>query len=245
MFSLAGKNALITGATGGIGMEIAKSFHHMGANIVASGTNPQKLEQLKELLNGERITTLLCDLSQPQEVEALYKQAEERSGGIEILVCNAGITRDNLLLKMSGEEWDQVLNVNLKSVFILNQQAAKHMSRKRKGRIINIASVVALTGNLGQANYVAAKSGMIGLTKTVALEVCRRNITANCIAPGFIESPMTDALNEQVREQILARVPLSRMGTAKEIADCAVFLASDEAGYITGQVLSINGGMHM
>lgn len=245
MFSLAGKNALITGATGGIGMEIAKSFHHMGANIIASGTNEQKLAQLQELFNGERIITLKCDLSQPQEVEALYKRAEELSGGIEVLVCNAGITRDNLLLKMSSEEWDQVLNVNLKSVFILNQQAAKHMSRKRKGRIINISSVVALTGNLGQANYVAAKSGMIGFTKTVAIEVCRRNITANCIAPGFIESPMTDALNEQMRDQILERVPLSRMGTAQEIANCAVFLASDEAGYITGQVLSVNGGMHM
>ena len=238
------KSILVTGATSGIGNEIAKKAHALGANVIASGTNQAKLDALKDELK-ERITVIPCDLSDFSSIENLYKQAEEISGGLDIIVCNAGITRDNLFIRMSEEEWDQVLNVNLKAVFKLNQLAVKAMSKRRKGRIINIASVVGLSGNLGQANYAASKAGMIGMTKTIALEAARRGITVNCIAPGFIQTPMTDAIPQKSREDILGKIPMGRMGAANEIAESVLFLASDSASYITGHVLSVNGGMYL
>lgn len=239
-----GKSVLITGATGGIGKAVVEKFHAQGANIIASGTNESKLDALQSQFP-DRLKAIKCDLSDPNSVRELYEQAEAAFGSVDVLVCNAGITKDNLLLRMGESDWDDVLNINLKSVFILNQLAAKHMGKRRAGRIINISSVVGLSGNLGQANYVAAKSGMIGLTKTVAQEVARRGITANCVAPGFIETPMTDAMNDKAKEVILSKIPLARMGSVAEIACCVAFLASDDAGYITGHVLSVNGGLYM
>lgn len=239
-----GKSILVTGATGGIGKAVVEKFYAQGANIIASGTNQSKLDALQSEFP-DRLQAIKCDLSDPNSVKELYEKSEAAFGGLDVLVCNAGITKDNLLLRMSESDWDDVLNINLKSVFILNQLAAKHMGKRRSGRIINISSVVGLSGNLGQANYVAAKSGMIGLTKTVAQEVARRGVTANCVAPGFIETPMTDAMNEKAKEAILGKIPLARMGSVAEIASCVVFLASEDAGYITGHVLSANGGLYM
>lgn len=244
MINFSEKKALVTGATGGIGGAVVRKLHSLGCKIVASGTNMKKLEALKAEFP-ENLEVISCDLSDSESVKSLYQKAEDIFDGLDIVICNAGITKDNLLLRMSEEEWDSVLNLNLKSVFLLNQLAAKYMSKRRKGRIINISSVVGLSGNVGQANYVAAKSGIIGLTKTVAQEVARRGITANCVAPGFIETPMTDALNEKAKDAIMAKIPLSRMGSVDEIASCVAFLASDEASYITGQVLSANGGLYM
>ncbi len=245
MINLKGKKVLLTGATGGIGEEIAKSFIVQGAFVVMSGTNQEKLEKLSTKL-GSSNTILPCNLSNESEVEALFEKAEELAGGqIDILVCNAGITRDGLILRMKNEDFSQVIDINLKSTFILNRNAIKKMMRRKYGRIINIASVVAQSGNPGQANYVASKSGMIGMTKSLAQEVASRGITINCVAPGFIESPMTEILTDAQKIQTLSRIPMARMGKASEIANGVVFLASDEAGYITGQTLAINGGMYM
>lgn len=244
MIDFSGKKALITGATGGIGGAVVRKLHSLGCKVVASGTNIEKLEALKAEFS-ENLEFVRCDLSDSESVKNLYQKAEDIFDGLDIIVCNAGITKDNLLLRMSEEDWDSVLNLNLKSVFLLNQLAAKYMSKRRSGRIINISSVVGLSGNFGQANYVAAKSGIIGLTKTVAQEVARRGITANCVAPGFIKTPMTDYLNEKAKDGIIGKIPLSRMGSVDEIASCVAFLASDEASYITGQVLSANGGLYM
>ncbi|MBO9418787.1 3-oxoacyl-[acyl-carrier-protein] reductase [Labrenzia sp. R4_2] len=244
MFSLEGKNALITGATGGIGESIARALHAQGATVSLSGTRAEKLEALAADL-GERAFVTPANLSDREAVVGLLPAAEEKMGSVDILVNNAGITRDNIFMRMKDEEWDQVLEVNLTSGFILCRAAIKGMMKRRAGRIIGITSVVGVTGNPGQVNYAAAKSGMIGMYKSLAREVASRNITVNCIAPGFIETAMTDALNDKQKDSILTSVPAGRLGTAAEIASAATYLASDEAAYVTGQTLHVNGGMAM
>ena len=244
MFRLTGKNALITGATGGIGAAIAKALAKQGARLVLSSTKEEKLQELVAEIGGDH-KILACNLSDVAAVDALFDKAEELVGQIDILVCNAGITKDNLVLRMKNEDFDHVLDVNLKSTFILNRNAVKKMMRRKYGRIINIASVVGVTGNPGQCNYVASKAGMIGMTKSMAQEVASRGITLNCVAPGFIQSPMTDVLNDQQREAILAKIPAGKMGDAADIAKSVAFLASEDASYITGHTLHVNGGMFM
>ncbi len=244
MFRLTGKNALITGATGGIGAAIAKALAKQGARLVLSSTKEEKLQELVAEIGGDH-KILACNLSDVAAVDALFDKAEELVGQIDILVCNAGITKDNLVLRMKNEDFDHVLDVNLKSTFILNRNAVKKMMRRKYGRIINIASVVGVTGNPGQCNYVASKAGMIGMTKSMAQEVASRGITLNCVAPGFIQSPMTDVLNDQQREAILTKIPAGKMGDAADIAKSVAFLASEDAGYITGHTLHVNGGMFM
>jgi 3-oxoacyl-[acyl-carrier protein] reductase len=244
MFNLTGRKALVTGATGGIGGAIARALHAQGASVALTGTRVEGLEVLVEEL-GERARALPCNLRDAAAVDALPAQAEEAMGGLDILVNNAGITRDNIFVRMKDEEWDEVIAVNLTAGFRLARAAVKGMMRRRFGRIIGISSVVGATGNPGQGNYAAAKAGMIGMAKALAREVASRNITVNTIAPGFIQSAMTDVLNEKQREQILASVPAGRLGSGAEIGAAAVYLASDEAAYITGQTLHINGGMAM
>jgi 3-oxoacyl-[acyl-carrier protein] reductase len=244
MFDLKGKKALITGATGGIGGQIAKSLSDAGATIVISGTREEKLKELAATISGET-HILPCNLSSVEEVEALFDKAEALAGQIDILVCNAGITKDGLAVRMKNDDWDQVLDINLKSTFILNRNAIKKMMRRKYGRIINISSIVGVSGNPGQANYVASKAGMIGMSKSFALEIASRGITINCIAPGFIATQMTEILTDAQKQTILSSIPKGEMGTPKDIASSTVFLASDEAGYITGQTLHINGGMLM
>jgi 3-oxoacyl-[acyl-carrier protein] reductase len=244
MFDLTGKTALVTGATGGIGGAIARAFHRQGATVALSGTRREVLDTIAGELK-ERVHVLPCNLSDTSEVEALVPSAEKAMGQLDILVCNAGITRDNLFVQMKDEEWDQVVAVNLSATFRLTRAATKLMMRKRFGRLIGITSVVGVTGNAGQSNYTAAKAGMIGMFKSIAQEYARRNVTANCIAPGFIATAMTDALNEKQRAAILEKVPAGRLGTADEIAGAAVYLASNEAAYVTGQTLHVNGGMAM
>ncbi len=244
MFNLQGKKALITGATGGIGGEIAKLFSAAGATITISGTKEEKLKILAAEIKGE-CHILPCNLNSTEEVETLIENAEAAMGQVDILVCNAGITKDGLALRMKNEDWDDVLNINLKSTFILNRNAIKKMIRRKWGRIINISSIVGVSGNPGQANYVASKAGMIGMSKSFALEVASRGITINCIAPGFIASNMTEALTEAQKQGILSSIPSGKMGSPADIASGAVFLASQEASYITGQTLHINGGMLM
>ena len=245
MFDLTGRKALVTGATGGLGGAIAKALHAQGAAVALSGTRREALEALASELGGERVHVLPTNLSERDAVEALVPATESALGGLDILVNNAGITRDNLFMRMKDEEWDAVIAVNLTAAFRLSRAAVKGMMRRRHGRIVNIGSVVGATGKPGQGNYAAAKAGLVGLTKALAAEVASRNITANCIAPGFITSPMTDALNEKQREGILARVPAGRLGMGEEVAAAAVYLASDEAAYVTGHTLHVNGGMAM
>jgi len=244
MFSLEGKNALVTGATGGIGEAIARALHAQGATVSLSGTRVEKLEALAADL-GERAFVTPGNLSDRAAVDALLPAAEEKMGSVDILVNNAGITRDNIFMRMKDEEWDQVLEVNLTSGFRLCRAAIKGMMKRRSGRIVGITSVVGVTGNPGQVNYAAAKAGMIGMYKSLAREVASRNITVNTIAPGFIETAMTDALNDKQKESILTSVPAGRLGTSTEIASAALYLASDEAAYVTGQTLHVNGGMAM
>ena len=245
MFDLTGKTALVTGATGGIGGAIARALHAQGANVVLSGTREAVLGELAGEL-GQRAFVAAANLSDAESVDGLVGRAEEAAGApLDILVANAGITRDGLLMRMKDEDWDSVLKVNLESYFRLSRAALKGMMKRRSGRIIGITSVVGVTGNPGQTNYAASKAGMIGFTKALAQEVGSRGVTANCIAPGFIASPMTDALNEQQRETILRNIPAGRLGSGDEIAAAAVFLASDEAAYVTGQTLHVNGGMAM
>ena len=244
MFDLTGKRALITGASGGLGGAIARALHGQGASVGLSGTRREALEALAGEL-ADRAFVLPCDLSDKASVEALVPSAEAALGGIDILINNAGVTRDNLFMRMKDEEWDQVIAINLTAAFRLSRACLKGMMRRRFGRIIGIASVVGVIGNPGQANYAAAKAGMIGMSKSLAAEVASRSITVNCIAPGFITSPMTDALNEKQREGLLAVVPMGRLGAAADIGAAAVYLASDAAGYITGQTLHVNGGMAM
>jgi 3-oxoacyl-[acyl-carrier protein] reductase len=244
MFDLSGKTALVTGATGGLGGAIARALHQQGAVVALSGTRGEILDQLAGELK-ERVHVLACNLADKAQVEMLVPKSEERMGRLDILVANAGVTRDSLLVQLSDEAWDEVIAVNLTATFRLARAAIKGMMRRRFGRIIAITSVVAVTGNPGQGNYVAAKAGMIGMVKSLAQEYARRSVTANCIAPGFIATPMTDKLNEKQRDAILARVPAGRLGGAADVAAAAVFLASDEASYITGQTLHVNGGMAM
>ncbi len=244
MFDLTGKTALVTGATGGLGAEIARALHAQGAIVALSGTRENVLNDLKDRL-GERAHVVPANLSDPDAVEALVPAAVAVMGSVEILVNNAGITRDNITMRMKDDEWASVLDVNLTAAFRLARACMRGMMKKRFGRIIGITSIVGVTGNGGQANYAAAKAGMIGMTKSIAQELATRGITANCIAPGFIESPMTDALNDKQKEGILANVPAGKLGAAADIAAAAVYLASDEASYLTGQTLHINGGMAM
>jgi 3-oxoacyl-[acyl-carrier protein] reductase len=244
MFDLSGKKALVTGATGGIGGAIARALHAQGATVALSGTRRPALDALASAL-GERVHVVEADLADRDSVEGLVPAAEAAMGGLDILVNNAGITRDNLFLRMKDEEWDAVLAVNLTAAFRLSRAAVKGMMRRRFGRIVNIGSVVGSTGNPGQGNYAAAKAGLIGMTKALAAEVASRNITVNCVAPGMIESPMTDALNEKQREGILGTIPMGRLGTGEEVAAAVVYLASQEASYVTGQTLHVNGGMAM
>jgi 3-oxoacyl-[acyl-carrier protein] reductase len=245
MFSLAGKAALVTGASGGIGASVAKALHAAGATVGVSGTRAQVLEALKASLGGDRVHVLPCNLSSADDVEKLVPSAEAAMGSLDILVNNAGITRDGLAMRMKDEDWQAVLDVNLTSSFRLARAAMKLMMKKRWGRIVSVTSVVGVTGNPGQANYVASKAALIGLTKTLAQELASRNVTVNCVAPGFIATPMTDALNEKQKEAILGRIPAGRMGSADEIAAAVLYLASEEAAYVTGHTLHVNGGMAM
>ena len=244
MFSLEGKKALVTGATGGLGGAIAKKLHAQGATVAISGTRKEKLDELAAEL-GDRVHVLPCNLSDGEAVDALPKQASEAMGGLDILVANAGITKDQLLMRMKDEDWQTVMTVNLESYFRLTRAAMRGMMKNRWGRIIGITSVVGVTGNPGQANYCASKAGMIGFSKSLAQEVGARGVTVNCVAPGFIASPMTDVLNETQRETILQKIPAGDLGSGDDIAGAVVYLASDEAGYVTGQTLHVNGGMAM
>lgn len=244
MFDLSGRKALVTGASGGIGEEIAKILHAQGAIVGLHGTRVEKLEALANTL-GERVQLFPANLADRTEVKALGEKAEAELGGVDILVNNAGITKDGLFVRMSDEDWDAVLEVNLTSVFRLTRELTHPMMRRRYGRIINITSVVGVTGNPGQANYCASKAGMIGFTKSLAQEIATRNVTVNCVAPGFIESAMTGKLNDKQKEAIMGAIPMKRMGTGAEVASAVAYLASSEAGYMTGQTLHVNGGMAM
>ena len=244
MFDLTGTCALVTGASGGIGEAIARALHAQGAAVAISGTRANVLETLAGAL-GKNVHVLPCDLSRAEEVEALAPAAEAALGKLDILVNNAGITRDNLAMRMKDEEWASVLDVNLTAAFRLARAAVRPMMKRRFGRIVSITSVVGVTGNAGQANYAAAKAGMIGMTKALAKELASRSITVNCVAPGFIETAMTGALEDKQRAQILASVPSGRLGLPAEIAAAVVYLASDEAAYVNGHTLHVNGGMAM
>jgi len=245
MFDLTGKTALVTGATGGIGGAIAKALHAQGAHVVLSGTRESALAELQAQL-GERVSTVAANLSDAQAVDGLVAKAEEAAGApLDIVIANAGITRDGLIVRMKDEDWDTVIKVNLESYFRLARAAAKGMMKRRAGRIIGITSVVGVTGNPGQTNYAASKAGMIGFSKALAQELASRNVTVNCVAPGFIASPMTDALNEQQKAGILSTIPAGRLGEGSDIAAACVYLASDQGGYVTGQTLHVNGGMAM
>ena len=244
MFNLEGKNALVTGATGGIGAAIAKALHGAGATVGISGTREAVLaERAAEL--GDRVHVLPCNLGDEDAVAGLIPAADEAMGSVDILVNNAGITRDGLAMRMKDEEWNEVLNVNLTSSFKLARACLRGMMKRRSGRIISITSVVGTMGNPGQANYAASKAGTVGMSKALAQEVASRGITVNCVAPGFIETAMTDALNEKQRETILTTIPAGRLGQGDEVASAVLYLASDEAAYITGQTIHVNGGMAM
>jgi len=245
MFDLSGKTALVTGATGGIGGAIARALHGQGAHVVLSGTRQEALSALAGEL-GARTSQVAANLSDPAAVDALIGQAEEAAAApIDILVANAGVTRDGLLMRMKDEDWETVIKVNLEGYFRLARASMRGMMKRRHGRIIGITSVVGVTGNPGQANYAASKAGMIGFSKALAQEVASRSITVNCVAPGFIESPMTDALNDQQKEAIMGSIPAGRLGAGADVAAACVYLASDEAAYVTGQTLHVNGGMAM
>jgi 3-oxoacyl-[acyl-carrier protein] reductase len=244
MFDLTGRKALVTGASGGIGEAIARQLHSRGATVGLHGTRVERLEALADDL-GERVLLFPANLSDRAAVSELGKKAEQELEGVDILVNNAGITKDGLFVRMSDDAWDDVLEVNLTSVFRLTRELAHPMMKRRSGRIINISSVVGVSGNPGQANYCASKAGMIGFTKSVAQEIAPRNVTVNCVAPGFIESAMTEKLNDKQKDAIMGAIPLRRMGTGAEIASAVTWLASDEAAYVTGQTIHVNGGMVM
>ncbi|MAZ77012.1 MAG: 3-oxoacyl-[acyl-carrier-protein] reductase [Micavibrio sp.] len=244
MFDLTGKTALVTGATGGIGGEIAKALHAQGAVVALSGRNKEKLDALAAEL-GSNVHTIVADLSNSDGIAQLIKDADEAMGQIDILVNNAGLTRDNLSMRMKDEEWDEVIDVNLTAPFKLAKACQRGMMKRRFGRIVNISSVVGTTGNPGQCNYVASKAGLMGWTKAMGMEVASRGITVNCVAPGFIATAMTEALTDDQKTNINSTIPMSRMGTPDEIASAVVYLASDEAAYMTGATLHVNGGMAM
>ena len=244
MFDLTGKTALVTGASGGLGGAIARAFHAQGAHVVLSGTREAALQAVAEELK-DRVSVAVADLADEASVDGLVGRAEAAAGPLDILVSNAGLTRDGLLLRMKDDDWSLVQKVNLEAYFRLSRAALKGMFKRRSGRIIGITSVVGVTGNPGQANYAASKAGMIGFSKALAAEVAGRNVTVNCVAPGFIASPMTDALTEAQRTAILTRIPAGRLGAGEDIAAACVYLASDAGGYVTGQTLHVNGGMAM
>jgi 3-oxoacyl-[acyl-carrier protein] reductase len=244
MFALDGKSALVTGASGGIGGAIARTLHAAGAKVLLAGTRRAALDELAASL-GERSFVATADLAEADSADALLKAAEAAMGGLDILVNNAGLTRDGLALRMKDEDWQQVIDIDLTAAFRLSRAALRGMMRRRWGRIVSITSVVGATGNPGQANYAAAKAGLVGMSKALAAEVASRGITVNCVAPGLIASAMTDALTPEQRERIAAAIPLGRIGTADEVAACVVFLASEEARYVTGHTLHVNGGMAM
>ncbi len=244
MFDLNGRKALVTGASGGIGEAIARILHAQGAIVGLHGTRVEKLEALASDL-GDRVKLFPANLSERNEVKALAEKAESELEGVDILVNNAGITRDGLFVRMSDADWDAVLEINLTSVFRLTRELTHPMMRRRFGRIINITSVVGVTGNPGQANYCASKAGLIGFSKSLAQEIASRSITVNCVAPGFIESAMTDKLNEKQRDAIMGAIPMKRMGSGAEVASAVAYLASNEAAYVTGQTIHVNGGMAM
>jgi len=244
MFDLTGKTALLTGASGALGGAIVRALHGQGATVAISGTRQDALETLAGELK-DRVHVLPCDLADPAAVEALVPAAEAKMDKLDILVANAGVNADNLFVQLRDEDWDKVIAVNLTATFRLTRAAVKTMMRRRFGRIIGITSVVGFTGNPGQGNYSASKAGMVGMLKSVAAEYAKRNVTANCIAPGIIASPMIDKLNDKQREMILARVPMAKLGTPADVGAAAVFLASDEAAYVTGQTIHVNGGMAM
>jgi 3-oxoacyl-[acyl-carrier protein] reductase len=244
MFDLTGKTALVTGASGALGGAIVRALHGQGATVAISGTRQDALETLAGELK-DRVHVLPCDLADPAAVEALVPAAEAKMDRLDILVANAGVNADNLFVQLRDEDWDKVIAVNLTATFRLTRAAVKTMMRRRFGRIIGITSVVGFTGNPGQGNYSASKAGMVGMLKSVAAEYAKRNVTANCIAPGIIASPMIDKLNDKQREMILARVPMAKLGTPADVGAAAVFLASDEAAYVTGQTIHVNGGMAM
>ena len=244
MFALEGKSALVTGASGGIGGSIARALHAAGAKVLLAGTRRNALDALAASL-GERSFVATADLAQAESADALLKAAEAAMGGLDILVNNAGLTRDGLALRMKDEDWQQVIDVDLTAAFRLSRAALRGMMRRRWGRIVSITSVVGATGNPGQANYAAAKAGLVGMSKALAAEVASRGITVNCVAPGFIASAMTEALSAEQRERLAGAIPMGRVGTADEVAACVVFLASEEARYVTGHTLHVNGGMAM
>ncbi len=244
MFDLSGKTALVTGASGGIGGAAAKTLHASGATVALSGTRVEALDAVKGEL-GDRTHLLPCNLGDPEATERLVGEAEEAMGQLDILVNNAGLTRDMLAMRMKDEDWQTVLDVNLTAAFRLSRAALKGMMRRRAGRVIGVTSIVGVTGNPGQANYAASKAGMIGMTKSLAAEVGSRGITVNCVAPGFVKTAMTDALNEKQHEKLLELIPSRRLGTPEDVAAAIVYLASDEAAYVTGQTLHVNGGMAM
>jgi 3-oxoacyl-[acyl-carrier protein] reductase len=244
MFDLSGMTALVTGASGGIGSAIAQALAGQGARLAVSGSNLEKLEGFRESLGGDHVA-LAANLSDAAAVDALVPEAVERLGRLDILVNNAGVTRDNLAMRMKDDEWSDVIRINLEAAFRLSRAALKPMMRAKFGRIISITSVVGATGNPGQANYAASKAGLVGMSKALAQEVASRNITVNCIAPGFIQSAMTDALPEAQKEALMGRIPAGRLGAGNDVAAAAVYLASREAGYVTGQSVHVNGGMAM
>ena len=245
MFDLTGKTALVTGASGGIGGAIAKALHAQGATVCLSGTRREALEAVAAELGNERVHIVTANLSDAASVEQLAKEAEAALGSLDILVNNAGLTKDGLVLRMKDDDWQSVLDVNLSAAFRLCRAAVKGMMKRRVGRIINITSIVGVTGNPGQVNYAASKAGLIGMSKSLAQEVASRGITVNCIAPGFVTSAMTDALTDDQKSKLLVGIPAGRMGSVDEIAAAAVYLASNEAAYVTGQTLHVNGGMAM
>ena len=249
MFDLTGKKALITGASGGIGVSIAKALHGQGATVGLHGTREERLKEIAAELGASTskgaVHIFPANLGEAESIKALAEKAEAEMEGIDILVNNAGITKDGLFVRMSDEDWDAVMDINLKAAFQLTRDVVYPMMRRKKGRIINITSVVGVTGNPGQGNYCASKAGMIGMSKSLAMEIASRNVTVNCVAPGFIETPMTDALNEKQKDAILGTVPAKRLGTGDEVSSAVVYLASDEASYITGQTIHVNGGMAM
>ncbi|WPX97142.1 3-oxoacyl-[acyl-carrier-protein] reductase [Candidatus Bandiella euplotis] len=244
MFKLQNKLALVTGATGGIGQAIVKTLCAQGAKVAAIGRNQESLQNLQKEL-GDSLHPMVCDFTDELQLSSLIEGVEKEFGALDILVCNAGVTKDSLAIRLKNEDWDRVINLNLTTTFKLNREAIKSMLKRKYGKIVNISSVIGLTGNAGQSNYAASKAGMIGMTKSLALEVAARGITLNCVAPGYIDTPMTQVLSEEIKTSIINHIPIRRIGTPQDIANAVLFLAADESSYITGHTLSVNGGMFM